>query len=175
MAHYTPLDTVHSPIPGTSPPASWGLAIHGNMEYFRNPPGCVVRRTAAQAIPSGAITSVQFTAADLRDTDGYHSNISSPEKIIVPPGLGGWYDWYYNVRWASSSVGSRNAYLLVGSTVHTLAVEIHGNSANNYPQLHSGKIFLDAGTEVELQVYQGIGNPLNLTAAEFGLFLVASA
>lgn len=160
---YVDPQTVHNPATGTSPPASWGDTVRDDLEFLARTPGCVVARTATQSIADNTGTDILFTAADLRDTDAYHSTVTNTDQVVVPTGLGGWYAVSAQVDWAASSAGRRQVIVTVNGT---------GVIAGRYPPVNagvanetvSGEVLLAANDIVRLNVAQTSGGALTATA-----------
>lgn len=169
---YVDLDNIHTPSVGATPPASWGVAVRENMETLARSPGCVVVRTASQTFGASAQNPVEFTAADLRDTDGYHDPSSNPEQIVIPTGLGGWYDIGWRAVWAFSSSGRRSAAVTVNG-VSAGAITYAPDPAATMGLGGSRFLSLAAGDVVTLVLQQTTAGNLNMNSAEFWLTLRA--
>lgn len=169
---YVDPQSIHNPTVGTAPPAAWGDAVRDGLEFVARPPGCVAFRGTSQTITNLTLTSLEFTSSDLRDTDDYHSPITSPELVTIPSGLGGWYLWYVRLRWQGDSAGSRNLYVMRNATVENVSLDLHGVS-NTLPVTVTSVAQWDAGDEIQVQVYQGSGSDIDITRAEFGMFMLA--
>lgn len=153
--------SVHNPSPGTSPPASWGDTVRDDLQFLARPAGCVVVRAAAQSIPDDTNVNMQFTAPDLRDTDGFHDPVADGTAIIVPAGLGGWYACSAAVEWSASTVGRRQAILTVNAGVAIISRQAPVNAgASN--QIVAGDLLLPAGAILRLMVAQTSGGTLSV-------------
>lgn len=167
---YVDPDSVHVPAPGVSPPASWGTTVRDNLEFLARPPGCKVLRTANQSIPNGTWTSIQFTAADAFDTDAFHDSATDPEQIVIPTGLGGWYQLNAIAQFASNATGNRAIRARVNGSV------IYGGDGVDAAQFTGAltsvnlaeEVLLAAGAVLEIQVYHQAGSALNLVAGSSG-------
>jgi hypothetical protein len=167
---YIDLDSVHVPAPGVSPPASWGTTVRDNLEFFARRPGCKVLRSANQSIPNGTWTSVAFTAADAFDTDAFHDTSTDPEQIVIPTGLGGWYQLIAVAQFAANATGNRairarvNGSLIYGGDAVDAAQFAGALTAVNLVE----EVLLAAGDVLEIQVYHQAGSALNLVAGASG-------
>jgi hypothetical protein len=160
---YVDPNTVHNPATGTSPPASWGDTVRSDLEFLARTPGCVVVKTATQTIPDDTGTDIEFSAADERDTDGYHSPSVNPDEIVVPTGLGGWYAIHAAVEFGASTVGRRQAIITVGGSDRIEARNAPTN-AGVANVIVGGELLLAAGDVVRLNVAQTSGGDLGAVA-----------
>lgn len=168
------LDAIHTPTVGGTPPASWGAKLRDNQLSFARPPGCVIARTTAQAISHNQLTSLQFTAPDERDTDNFHNPGSTPERITIPSGLGGWYDVGWIISWASGSTARRISVVSVNGTARA------GVNSSPTPSgglgMHGAEfVSLQAGDYMTLDVLQDTGSALNVSGVRLWLTLRAWA
>ena len=165
---YIDPEIIHTPATGTAPPASWGGVVRDNLEFLARIPGCVVDRSATMNLPNGAgtWTSVPFTAADLRDTDNYHSTTTDPEKIIIPSGLGGWYELGIYASIQQSTSGHRASRAIINGSSTIFLERNTGASGGNHLICSQRPALLNAGDSVEFQIAQNSGVTLTLNLAQ---------
>lgn len=174
---YVDPDTVFDAATGLFLPASWLSTVRDNQETFARPPGCKALRTANQSIPDGAWTSVAFTAADAFDTDGYHDNTTNAEQIVVPTGLGGWYQINATIRWATDNDGDRAIRAIVNSST------VFDGDASDAAQFGAAvtivnfvdEIQLNVGDVLQIQGYHQAGSALNISRARCSMRLAGLA
>lgn len=126
--------------------------IRDNMERFISPPGCAVFRGTFQTIPADTLTVIEFTTADERDTDGYHSTSVDPGKITIPTGLGGWYDAKAQMKWDASATGDRYVAFRVNGTTTYRGSYVNAAAGGITEQSFPIDIELDEDDYVELVV-----------------------
>ncbi len=161
---YVDPQTIHNPTTGTSPPAAWGDTVRDDLEFLARTPGCIVRRTTTFEVPDDALTAVEFTAADVRDTDGYHSTVTNATRMTVPTGLGGLYEVGGNVSW-NAGIGNRVLRLRKnGSTTFGSVQQVVG-TGEFVGQSVCVPVLLNAGDYVEAVVYQDSGAALDLLSS----------
>jgi hypothetical protein len=160
---YVDPQTVHNPATGTSPPAAWGDTVRDDLEFLARTPGCVAVKTSTQTIPDDIGTDIEFSAADERDTDGYHSPSVNPDEIVVPTGLGGWYACQGWVEWGASTAGRRQAIITINGTdaIEMRSAPTNAGVAN---QNVIGELLLADGDIVRLNVAQTSGGDLGAVA-----------
>lgn len=163
---YVDPQTVHNPATGTSPPAAWGDTVRDDLELLIQPPSVQAVRTAVQSVATSAWTSVDFTAADAWDTDGFHSPTSNSTRITIPVGLGGKYIVHPYVELAAGTNTRAVRVLVNGATAYRL-FDFYLSTSNVFVFASSLPLALAAGDYVELQVYQASGGALNLTGSTF--------
>jgi hypothetical protein len=168
---YTDLDTIAAVGFEDIVPSTWFAAARDNFETLARSPGCVVRRTATQSIGNAGLDEIEYTAADDRDTDGFHSTSVNPTRMTVPAGLGGWYRFGGSATFASNSTGNRILQPRVNGSTSYEAITWTGVVASTfiYPDI---PILLVPGDYVEMLCYQNSGGALNITAARAWLRLV---
>lgn len=170
---YVDPDTVFDPATGLFLPASWLATVRDNQEFFARPPGCKVNRTAVQSITTGTWTSVAFTAADSFDTDAFHSTTTSSEQIVIPTGLGGWYQINASIRWATDNTGDRAIRAIINSsTVVDGDVVDAAQFASAVTIVNlADEILLNAGDVLEIQGYHQRGSNLAISRARCSIRL----
>lgn len=159
---------------GSIVPSTWFATARDNMETLARAPGCVVQRTALQALASNTPTPVEFTAADIRDTDGFHSPTSEPSKLVVPPGLGGWYSLLGSIGLSSSQAGRRILRWRVNGSVDADVVTWNPDPVSSTSGQVHGELLLNAGDYVELLI-QTSSPAINITSSRAAMRLVALA
>lgn len=162
---YSDLNSIHNPATGTSPPASWGDQVRDNLEHLARPPGCFVERTATVSVSNNTITAIEFTAADGRDTDNFHSTVTNSDRITIPSGLGGWYHMVGQVTFASNSTGRRLARWRVNGADALPVLAAAPDPGGSTVLQCTGELLLSAGDYLQLVVLQTSGGALNVTAA----------
>ena len=132
-------------------------------------------RTANQSIPNATWTSIQFTAADTRDTDNFHDTSNQPERFVVPAGLGGWYQCAFLAQFAANTSGYRAQRIQInGATVSPGGNFSPPTGAGGVTRMSlADEILLAPGDVVTFDVYQSSGGSLNLDGARVTMRLVA--
>lgn len=151
-------------------------ALSDNGRTFARPPAVCARRTATQSIADSSFTAVEFTAADLWDTDTIHDASGAPSKFVVPAGLGG--------IWATTF----QATLAAGAAGYTMIAEVwvNGSAAvrlsriatvNNPSHTLGGatEILVSAGDEIEFYVWHNLTVAKDLSSARATARLVSWA
>lgn len=174
---YVDPDYVQTTTIGFTPSSTLFGTYADNSEAFARPPGCIAQRTSNQSCANGAATAIPFTAVDLRDTDNFHSPASSPGRITVPTGLGGWYRIDWSMGFSANATGYRDGVIRVnGSTAVTPSrVRVPAVSGVTTFISSTALVSLNAGDYVELLAQQNSGGALNVDVAQVGLTMVAWA
>jgi hypothetical protein len=122
--------------------------------------GCLVSKTAAQTIANGVASSLSFDE-EIHDTDAFHSNTVSPERITIPQGLAGTYQIYGSVQWEADATNLRYTEIRVNGTpiARTAHNTIGGASLT---QNISVTYALAVADIVTLYVYQNSGGGLDV-------------
>jgi len=118
----------------------------------------------------GSWDDVDFDTED-EDTDTLHSTVTNPERITIPAGCGGWYEFHAAATFAtgdsanaSSAVGVR--FLVNGSAAFgTHLINSYRAEAINMSVSTSGIYELSATDYVTCQVFTS--RDVNVTAASF--------
>jgi hypothetical protein len=171
---YVDPQTIHNPAPSTVPPAAWGDAVRDGLEFAVRMPGCIVSRTANQSIPNDTGTNVLFTAADTRDTDAYHDNVTNADQIVIPTGLGGLYHVHAQIDFASGSTGRRQASITVNNVGRIVGrYAPHTNAVATNVHI-GGQLIVAAGDVIRLNIAHTQGSALNCTATMWVQFVALS-
>lgn len=103
---YVDLSTLHTPIGGARPPASYGRQIEANFDHLASPPRCGLSRSAVQAIPTSTWTAVLWTDEDY-DVGPLHSTVTNTSRVTIPTGLDGLWRFDTNIGFDLSATGVR--------------------------------------------------------------------
>ena len=161
---YVDPQTVHNPTTGTSPPASWGDTVRDNQQLFSTPPSVKAVRTAVQSLAHNTLTALAFTAADVWDTDAFHSTTTNNTRITVPTGLGGKYHIIGSATFAAGAESTRLMTIRLNGAIEIARLQVTnglggGAFAGSLPIMYA----LSAGDYIELICYQFSGVALNIT------------
>ena len=128
-----------------------------------DPAGCVVQRSATQSFTDDIEANVSFTAADLRDTDGFHDPTSNADQVTIPAGRGGWYTIVGTAAWQASSAGRRQHRITVNnSEVWATRLPPVNAGVSNIPI--AAEILVADGDVLRFPAAQTSGGDLTLTA-----------
>lgn len=131
-------------------------------------------RTATQTISDSVNTDVQFTAADIVDSDAMHDPASNSERLTIPSGGDGDYLVGQSITFAASASGSvrvqtrQNGSVVQGSG-NRVANETGEAAIVNNVDLVTG---LAAGDYITANVRQTSGGNLNVTEAIFWAYRI---
>lgn len=174
---YVDPNTVHVPSTGSTIPAAWGSTVRDDLQFFSRPPMVKVERTAAQSIATSTATAVEFTAADVWDTDAFHDPTVNPSRVVIPAGHSGRFLITAHARFAASSAGIRRlAFIAVGgSTIEESIGESNPKPSPSTTRVNSNPVILalNAGQHVELHVFQDSGGSLDVEACTMSLTFVS--
>jgi hypothetical protein len=153
---YVDPNIVHVPATGAAPPASWGNTVRDGLEFLVNPPGCVVRRDSDQALAANTQVDVLFTDADLRDTDNFHDTSTNSELIVIPAGLGGWYEvgFFGIVSFVGSEGGIRTVRAVINGSTDVFLDRRRPDGATSVILNGTRPVELAAGSTVKFVVQQ---------------------
>ena len=163
---YTDPQSIHNPTAGSAIPATWGDTVRNDLEFLIAPPMVMCANASTTIVTGGAM--VPFTnAADLWDTDAFHSDTNST-RITIPTGLGGRYNIQAAVWWDTDTAGSyRQIEAIKGGA--TPLVDIIAAPATYVRQSFSFDVALAAGEYIELFAGQNSGGTRTITGARFGI------
>lgn len=129
-----------------------------NSNNYRVPPACILQRTSAQSIPSGAVTRVEFDSESV-DTDTLGTTGASAEIVLKTAGI-------YAITWNGYFDGASSG----GTSYRQGWVDIDGDRwawhrrdpADERTALGGSIILSMAGTEtIGLYVIQNSGGAKN--------------
>lgn len=157
---YVDPQTVHNPSTGTVPPASWGKTVRDDLEFLAKTPGCVLQCITNLSLGNGAWGNLAWTGTDLRDTDGYHA--ANSDQIVIPAGLGGWYNISGSVTAGVGTGGNRAVrYTLNGSGDNRMAVVSPAPTLGTRIPF-SQDVYLVPNDVLRISVYQNSGGTLSV-------------
>lgn len=160
---YVDPNTIFTPTANAILPFTWLADVRSCLEFLVDPPGCVVSQVANQTISTSSLTAINFTDADLRDTDGFHDPSSSPNYMTVPTGFGGWYWAGGAASFGVYAPGYRQIAISVNGSVVNQGRELRDASTSHDTQVHiHAPVQLAAGDHVEILVDQTSGSALNV-------------
>lgn len=124
--------------------------------------GCRIHRTTAQTIATATNTNVLWDGETV-DTHGFHSTSSNTDRIVIPTGFAGYYEFGFNQGWASNATGMRQGILSVdgstGISAYLVSATAGGNSTRY--SASSPPVFLNAAQYVVLIIQQTSGGNLD--------------
>jgi hypothetical protein len=110
---------------------------------------------------NNAWVSIEWTAADRRDTDSYHA--AGSEAVVIPAGLGGWYNLSGTIAWASNVTGTRMLrYTINGAGDDRIFAVPTTSNTLGFRASFSRDVLLVAGDTLRLQAWQNSGATLNV-------------
>jgi hypothetical protein len=122
--------------------------------------GCLLLRSGNQSISNSTDTAVLFDVETF-DVGGYHSTSTNTSRITIPSGKGGYYQFNYNVMWASNSSGLREVMLFKNGTrvqYFTALAIASGSQSQAITMIQAGAV----NDYFEVYVFQNSGGALNL-------------
>jgi hypothetical protein len=128
----------------------------GSLSYS----GCLLLRSTNQSIANSTDTAVLFDVETF-DVGGYHSTTTNTSRITIPSGKGGYYQFNYNVMWASNSSGLREVMLFkngVRVQYFTALAIASGSQSQAITMIQAGAV----NDYFEVYVFQNSGGALNL-------------
>lgn len=136
--------------------------------------GCTATSAVAQSIPNATQTALLF-AAELFDTDGFHSTATNTSRMTIPAGKGG----IYLVTGGASVSGTTGRLIM---QIYKNGVSVSATENGNNSSLQGWQITrvlqLVATDYIELFVYQGSGGAQTLDpyaySNQFSLALLGS-
>lgn len=151
--------TLHNPAVAGIPPAAWGDAVRDDLVFHNTWVGCIVQRTINQTISDDSVHNwIQWQGPDLHDSDAFHSSSSlTPERILVPSGLGGKYMVGANLVFAPGGVSTeRNLqswvrvnggteYLMEGKTHRPQTTDMYFTVGGTFPLILSAGDYIEIG------------------------------
>jgi hypothetical protein len=122
--------------------------------------GCLLTRSASQAIPDDDETSVIWNT-EIYDTDEYHGGIS--EYFAIPSGLGGYYRIWANIHWDGNAAGTRYATIHhdTDGDLATYTFPSYGTAVDQTQEVEI-TVKLEPADGIRLLVYQDSGGALTL-------------
>lgn len=132
---------------------------------------CTLAQIVTQNIGTGVWTGITFTSEGV-DSAGGHSTSSNTSRYVAAHS--GWYDVSAGVAFAVNATGVRGARLAVNGTGLVGKTLIPNAGASNTTEVPlSRKVYLAAGSYLEVQGYQNSGGTLatSYTAGDAGSFL----
>ena len=146
-------DTVLVADSSTATGLKWATPASGTPAFI----GASARATGNQTIPNVTFTAINFTAADLFDTDAFHNPSSNSSRMTIPTGKGGKYAIWGRVGFnENNSTGRRIVEIYKnGSQVEYLNIDVPASAYQTI--LTSGIIELVATDYIQIFLYQGSG------------------
>lgn len=126
------------------------------------------------SLANATLTTLEFDAADIIDTDGYHDPATNNSRFTVPAGLAGFYVPWVKLSFAANATGARavfmlkNGTIIYGETIQAVA------TATRTTQLMVTfmPVALIAGDYIEFQARQDSGGALSTAEQQGGVYLV---
>lgn len=145
---------------GTSGKYDLNTYFVNNIAFLATAHGCRLYKSGSSPTISNNTGTTVTWDSEHSDSDGYHSTSGNTDRITIPTGLGGIYDFSGVVTWnESAAVGYRQVTLLRNGTIVAFA-QVNPNSANT----SHGWAFLNmsatAGDIFTIQVKQTSGGGL---------------
>lgn len=128
-----------------------------------------------QGIPNATVTIVNVNNKAI-DVGGYFST-STPGRLTVPAGRGGYYLVQGSVSFATSGVGRRIAYLRKNGSIYFARAESvpTTEASSSFAITLHAVVFLTPGDWVSMEVFQNSGGNLNVDATADGEYTWLSA
>jgi hypothetical protein len=142
----------------------WGnevaLAINRLAPNDRTP-YCRVSQSGAYLLPHATVIIVDWMV-EKADSDGFHDNVTFPDRIIIPAGLGGIYQVGYSVGFAPGT-GFCQTWIERNASGERLASTLHPNFAGIGVQASGSDVtVLNDGDYIDCRMYQTSGGFLNV-------------
>lgn len=161
--------SIHDPATGTPIPASWGDAVNAGISYGVNPPGCYVA-LGLQTIPHNTPTVLNWTTADIRDTDNYHA--ANSHLVTIPTGLGGLYTLSFYGYFGAKAGGMRSTSVSIGATVRTMTMD-HSSATGVFPVNWTLTEYMSPGETAFVTVEQSSGSDLDFLQGRLSVVSLA--
>lgn len=133
------------------------------LAFAMAPPKCKVVQTAAQSIPTGVTTSIDFSSAEVDPYSMWDAGLPSRVTAVYPG--------YYQLGGGAAFVSNATSYRLCrwaknGSVVSDGNVLLPpASGVSTRIPARATIVYLDIDDYIELQVLQATGSPLNTGAA----------
>jgi hypothetical protein len=124
-------------------------------------------RTVNQVIPSAIETAIMFDGEQV-DTDNFHDTVTNSNRFTIPAGKDGLYAVFGQIRWATSTLGSRRSMEILrdraGSLQRVGSTEQGPAPTSGTIQRLNGGSVIDAiaGDWFEVRVFQDTGGDLSV-------------
>ena len=122
-------------------------------------------RYGSQLISNATATDIQWNAAEVYDTNNFHSTSTNIERVTIPSGLGGIYLVTGSVIWEASVATAGHTLQLKknGSSIETKTLKTNISNVNLNNRF-TFTIPLSAGDYITINVQQNTGSSLNILA-----------
>jgi hypothetical protein len=134
----------------------------GGGSDLLSPPRVQLTRAGSGGMSNGSITAVDFTGAEVYDTDTMHDTTTHSTRITFTHG--GTYDTRAACAWAANGTGARYMSIQLNGTGQVLAGDsCDGFGSGDNPILSCSVDYAaTAGDYIELYVFQNSGGTLDL-------------
>ena len=134
-------------------------AMVSYQQFWANPPGFRMYQLVAQSVPNSTFTQITCDTSDY-DTDSGRGG-SSPWSYTIPTGLGGRWQFGWEIPWTVNATGVRVANLYKnGSAISTWASGV-ASGATEISNGWTDAITVSAGDVMALYGWQSSGGALN--------------
>lgn len=146
--------------PNHAPTATELKQVLDAIRLAQDPPGCIVRRVAAQSISNNTFTDISFDT-EVADNDNMFAATSTTVTIQ--------HDGYIlnlaGMKWGASGTGLRaQAISINGTVVDDMAFELGADAGSNNRYGCGGGVPLVTSDTVKLNGFQASGGALNAQA-----------
>ena len=163
---YVDLSTLHTPIGGARPPASYGRQIEANFDFLAAPPSCRVYNSANLPTVSGTPLALTFNSERWDwPTTPLHSTAANTDRLTAP--VSGKYRVGAAARFASNPTNQRELYVerfnsagvSQGIYKHKIVPAVNGNVTD--VDIHT-EVDMSAGDYVKIWALQNSGAAINV-------------
>lgn len=132
--------------------------------------GATISEGAQNAASGTTINPGGTGATESKDTDGFHSDVTNPQRFTIPTGLGGTYFIFVRVLWSApaAATGTRRLGYNINGAGNTLLGILPGSTVQ-FQQQASAFIQLAAGDFIDLTWLQNSGSTITATLTEFSV------
>jgi hypothetical protein len=132
--------------------------------------GATISEGAQNAASGTTINPGGTGATESKDTDGFHSDVTNPQRFTIPTGLGGTYFIFVRVLWSApaAATGTRRLGYNINGSGNTLLGILPGSTVQ-FQQQASAFIQLAAGDFIDLTWLQNSGSTITATLTEFSV------
>ena len=144
------------------------LTVSGGVPSWATPSstaafvGASAAGTGNQTISTATFTAITFDAADLFDTDGFHSPTTNPSRMTIPAGKGGKYAFTSRIYFDTASSTGRRIFALYKNGAVVEDAQVEYAVVSRIIGLNTGIINLAAGDYIEAYAFQGSGGNLDV-------------
>jgi hypothetical protein len=143
--------------------------VRDNIAFVAKFRGVKAVRTTDFNINNDVDTAIQYNAADIFDTDGFHDPATNNTRLTCPTGLGGYYLVAAEVHYAPDAVGFRRVSLRYnGATVISRSQDGNPDASRDISIFTETVVFLNPTDYVEVIARQNSGGTLAVRGTDAG-------